>query len=318
MTWRHLVAWGVAAACGLSLVGAEGCRAQGRPLAGGLVLVVSHEAPDATLVAPDERPDVREAAASLTVGAWSDVTAEALAKEIHRWRVLVDIAHNPLSVDLEDDDLDARMKSTYAELAPRLTAATSLLGGRWRADDGLTVQVARTCRSGELCVELDAEPTGDRTEARARFLAWPIASAVHVRTASGRAKAVADELRRRTESPTSAISLVVDRSSLAADSAAGMHVQAEARGLLEALGSRGPAHRKALARSFAGGALPAAVAPWLTPGDDEILLVPRLAYLGRMPELLAEARGLIAGLGEADVSLAEPASVPGPKSGVQE
>jgi hypothetical protein len=57
----------------------------------------SSEAPDATLLAASDRADLRAAAAALTVATLSDGAAQALAREIHRWHVLVDIAHNPLS-----------------------------------------------------------------------------------------------------------------------------------------------------------------------------------------------------------------------------
>jgi hypothetical protein len=281
----------------------------------GPYLVVSSEAPDSTLLPDSDRADVRTAAAALTVATLSDEAARALAAEIHRWHVLVDIAHNPLSVDLEDDDLGARMKATSAQLSPSLAAATSLLSGVARADDGLTVEVARACPTGARCVDLSggAASTGDddRLEGRARFLAWGLGHALHVRVRHeagqpSETAAAARQLRERVQAEGQTVALVVDEASLASPaSAAALAVQKEADGLTRALGKRAPAAQLSLARSFAGGSLPAAVAPWLTL-EDEILVVPKLAYVGRPAEFVAEVRRLVSELDRPSLVVLDP------------
>jgi hypothetical protein len=92
---------------------------------------------------------------------------------------------NPLDMDLDDAPPEAEIESAARYLLPAFTAARSLTGGVWSSEDGFAARAVRRCPDGASCVRLYGDDATSPDQRRARFLAWPLASAAIQRARDG-------------------------------------------------------------------------------------------------------------------------------------
>jgi hypothetical protein len=157
---------------------------------------------------------------------------------------------------------------------PALTAASDLLGAPWSARD-ILVELGPACAQGTTrCVPLFSAPATDPLERRGRALAWALGNAAILRAPASTRPALIRALRA---APT--VALVFDSTQGILDGAQFEQLQVEAR---RALGHLPPnaaqrAWLESLDRSDAHWALPVPLGP------DEVLVVPRLSALARLP-----------------------------------
>ena len=247
-----------------------GCAA---PPAGVLSVFSAPEAPAPGALRSDS---VSLALGGLPSGATqriSDALAAATRSAIRR--------ANPLYVELGESAPGTALSANL----PALTAAANLLGSPWQAP-GLSVELGPSCQPGaQRCIPLFRERQDDGLERRARGMAWAFSNAALLR-APGRVVQVRDELQQRATQPDSTLALVFTRSSGSLDATEMGALQHEATRALRYLPEG--AHER-----FWMEALAQPPAQWTLPlhlDADELLVVPRLGALARVPEFVGEIR----------------------------
>lgn len=195
----------------------------------------------------------------------------------------IEARHNPLLFDIADESDEDPFGRARSWFLPALTAAHSLLVGRYRTPTDFWVEALPR---GTAPHPSDVPAWGNDSEGpvarRARQLAWAIARAVLVRDAPGRAHR---SLREAAADPASSIALVVTRDDLAK--------RRDGR-VVELLGRLSGA-----GADVSGGKsrLPLRVPtenedvlPWLVLEPDHALVVPRLAALAPRARFVDEVR----------------------------
>jgi hypothetical protein len=169
---------------------------------------------------------------------------------------------------------------------PAWTAASNVLGAPWSAP-GLSVQLGATCASAaSRCVPLFA-PRGDRDDAlvrRGRALAWSLGNAALLRVPAASRAALLQSLRGAQTRPSSTIALVFGAPRGTLNEARLERLRDQARLTLADLASDAPL------RPWLN-ALGAARPTWELPiafDADQVLVVPRLGALARLPEFHSE------------------------------
>jgi hypothetical protein len=190
-----------------------------------------------------------------------------------------------LFVDLEDDAASNGAEPLHPALpdVPALTAAANLSGAPWAAS-GISVDLGPTCLpASTLCVPLFAPPTSDRLEARGRSLAWALTDAAILRVSPSKRAAFSTSLREKALASTT-IALVFDTSEGDLDEQQLSSLRDEARRALKHLDSAAPSRASvdSMGKAEAHWKLP------VTLGRDEILVVPRLSALARLPAFEAD------------------------------
>jgi hypothetical protein len=157
--------------------------------------------------APDDR------GLALALNALSDARRAALAETLSVFADQLERHRNPLVEDLDEDARPAVERLVRDDL-PVLTAAAALSDGRWASADGrMVVRATTSCSPGARCLPLaGAHPATDRAQARARFLAWPLAYGVMIRPPAATQGALVEALRAPKEE--SRIALVVSDADL--------------------------------------------------------------------------------------------------------
>jgi len=190
-----------------------------------------------------------------------------------------------LFVDLEDDAASGGAEKQHPALpdVPALTAAANLSGAPWAASE-VSVDLGPTCLPASArCVPLFAPPTSDGLERRARSLAWALTDAAILRVAPEARAAFSSSLRDKALASTT-IALVFDASEGDLDERQLGPLRDEARRALQHLDAAAPSRAwlATMAKAEAHWKLPVAL------GRDEILVVPRLSALARLPAFEAD------------------------------
>jgi hypothetical protein len=189
-----------------------------------------------------------------------------------------------LFVDLEDDASGDGAEPLHPALpdVPALTAAANLSGAPWAAS-GISVDLGPTCVPGTRCVALFPATTSDRLEGRARALAWALTDAAILRVSPQARAAFSRSLREKGLGPTT-IALVFDTSEGDLDEQQLGPLREEARRALKHLDAAAPSRAwvESMGKAEAHWKLP------VTLGRDEILVVPRLSALARLPAFEAD------------------------------
>ncbi len=126
--------------------------------------------------------------AELLLNAMSEPERDELAKSLAALADDIAVKRNPLVEELDDSyDAKSALGRELFQLAPRLSVATALAPGRWASAEGdFVVRAADGCPDGARCVRA----TGEATEARARFVAWPLAHSVVLRVSLSEVEAL--------------------------------------------------------------------------------------------------------------------------------
>jgi hypothetical protein len=190
-----------------------------------------------------------------------------------------------LFVDLDDAAASDGAAPLHPALpdVPALTAAANLLGAPWTTTD-LSVDIGPTCLPASTrCISLFAPPTGDRLEGRARSLAWALADAAILRVTPGARPALVRSLREKALA-SNTIALVFDASEGELDEGKLDPLRDEARRAIKHLDPAAPSRAwlDSLGKATARWSLPVAL------GKDEILVVPRLSAMARLPAFEAD------------------------------
>lgn len=226
---------------------------------------------------------------------------------------ILDTERDPFAVDLLDEEPEPIVRGLSRWFLPVLSAARALCAGHWSTPDGrLTVSVEREgCGPDCRVVGAWAGP-GEEVEPlvmRARFIAWPISSALLIRCEGAeRRREAAVALQRAIGSARSSFALVVDALAQGAEPSS---MPALKRAELESIRSLAVKYREQSAGPVRSGKMAwlmdlcesAALVrpdrrslPWLRLDPTELLLVPRLSVLSRRPAFVAEARASLQGL----------------------
>ena len=201
----------------------------------------------------------------------------------------LELRANPLADDLADGAPDAQLRRLLPSALPKLTAAEALLASAWRGSaGGFVVRAVEKCPAAAACVDPRARG-GDAETRRARFLAWPVSSAALLEFADAAvAEQAATRLRTQAAAPDSRIALVLGGAPpVAADlPALRAHAARVARRLHQAGGDARLIDRLLDARVPS---LPS----WLAPAPGQLLIVPRLGSIARLPELVREIDAVV-------------------------
>jgi hypothetical protein len=168
----------------------------------------------------------------------------------------------------------------------------------------MTVRVGRECASGATCFPLwpgHAPAAVQAVERRARFLAWPIASAMVLRTRSDDDAHAATEALRALAARSSRVALILRSSELHGLRLGPELLELEAAARrLQAMVSRNDETllarlvRQLLAPEGAGGAGADDPLPWLELPSRSILVVPKLGGLATLDGFVAEVEDAVA------------------------
>jgi hypothetical protein len=232
----------------------------------------------------------RDAGAAIEADHDARATAVALASlprrraEEVRLRRLVDrlvAKAHPLGLDLEGGDPAGELRRWFGAKLPSFTAADALLRARWVAADGsLSVRLETSCRDGAPALP-----------ERAAFLAWPITRAVVLEVPSplARGRLVA-RLRAAAARGGSTVALVLTARDLISSSRNGIGtLRPTVRRLVRLLQQRGPLPAELWPlRAIAGGTFRGRLSSRLQLRPREILIVPRLSALARLPSFVGE------------------------------
>jgi hypothetical protein len=250
--------------------------------------LVGCAAPPAGVLSVFSAPDapapgaLRSGAVTLALGGLPSGDAQRISDELAAATRSAIRRANPLYVELAEP---APATPLSANL-PALTAAANLLGSPWQAP-GLSVELGPTCRpDAQRCIPVFRERLDDGVERRARGMAWAFSNAALLR-APGRVEQVRDALQQRAIQPDSNIALVFTSSSGSLDAASLGALQREATRALRYLpeGARERFWLEALAQPSVQWALPVQL------NAEDLLVVPRLGALARVPEFVGEIRG---------------------------
>lgn len=251
-----------------------GCRGTAREH--GPVLVLSSSAP-----APDEALDA--ATVKLALGSLAPNALDELVDLLDEGLTALETKANPLLIDVLDGDHRDRWAASVARFLPMLNAAREFVRGAWSSSDGLSVRVERRgdVRGGRTIPAWPAAGAGERTDQRARFLAWPVSYARLLQAPDPlTCERLAGLLREQASRPEAMTGLVLDQASLAGtrrfDELA--RVVRDRRRLLAR--AKGDPAVAGLATLVDPGE-PRRVAGWLDLSPRELLVVPRLSALAR-------------------------------------
>lgn len=240
------------------------------------VLVLSSDAP-APQVALDS------AAVRLALGSLGQNTLDELADLLDEALTTLEARANPLLMDVLGADHRDRWKASVAWLLPMLNAAREFVRGAWSSSDGLSVRVERpgSARGGRAIPAWGAGRTGEGTDQRARFLAWPVSHARLVRAPDSQTRErLATLLREQVARPEAMTGLVLDHASLAGT----RHfdgIERIVRDRRALLARAGGDPTVAGLATLADPGEPRRVASWLDLSVRELLVVPRLSALAR-------------------------------------
>ncbi len=171
---------------------------------------------------------------------------------------------------------------------PALTAAANVVGSPWEAP-GISVHLGAACEQGApRCAPLFVRGPGedDALLRRGRTLAWALGHAALLRAGARDRARLLRSLRDTQLRPGGTIAVVFAESRGTIDHAELDRLRYEARRALERLRPDAP-QRPWLE------ALDAAPPSWELPvalGDDEVLVVPRLSALARLPDFVCEVQ----------------------------
>jgi hypothetical protein len=212
----------------------------------------------------------------------------------------IELRTNPLVPILDDEPVDHALQDALPHLLPVWTAARTLAAGSWATrDQSLTVRVADACPPSLLsnrCVPAFGE-SGVSEARRARFLAWPLTSAIRLESEGAAAhRKMGDALRARVLLPKSTVALVVDGRSVPTEDRT--QVRRDATRIVRPVCRTGSKFCGFL--HFAAFDAPARPLGFSL-RRNEILVVPRLSSLARRDTFRSEVASLLAELPEGAV-----------------
>lgn len=267
------------------LVGFAGCTPRPKAHSRGPILSISRQE-----AASPARGAVSPASIALALGG---LPPEALTRLREYLAQSTDAAVRraaPMLFDLGlDDDAAATAPDPLRQALPDVpawTAAANVLGAPWTAP-GLSVELGPTCDdAASRCVPLfvAADDHDDALVRRGRALAWSVGNAALLRVPAGSRATVLQSLRAAQTRPSSTIALVFGAPRGALDEAELELLRDHARTALAHLPPGSP-QRPWLE------AITAARASWELPiafEADEVLVIPRLSALARLPDFRAE------------------------------
>lgn len=259
---------------------APGAAEAAKPGPGPFLSITGH----AGRAAPKSAPS--RAALALLLNSLSEERRAEWANALADLSARIKRRRNPFFVDL-DQPSTQEIDRMLAAMAPSLTAASALAAGAWRSADGdLEVRLVERCTSSDRCTPVFG--TDARQEGRARFLAWPLAYAVMVRTSS----------------PTESERLALHARLHVSDPVALVLTAADTRRLRESPSLQAlQKHSRYLAANLPRGRLAALMAdlarldhgacPSLHLPDDAVLVVPRLGALAQHEHFVEVAHQLL-------------------------
>ncbi len=265
-------------ACAVGLLGLADCKVRPPPPRhDGPVLSFWSLPPDA----PPPRPPIPPGAAALALGGLPPEELPHLRESLNAFNDAAVRRAAPALFDiagLQADDEDRPHRGGVPDM-PALTAATNLLGAPWRAP-GIEVDLGPTCASGATrCEPLFATPADDPLVRRGRALAWALSNAAILRVPAAGRRALVDGLRT-----AGTVALVLEAPGGDLDPDQLDLLRAQAQRALDHLPPNGP--ERIWLES-----LVAAQAHWAVPlplGPDEILVIPRLSAMARLPRFDAD------------------------------
>jgi len=271
-------------------------RASATPAAQSGLVLVSTERPGAKVpyAADPPRDDSAARATACALASLTPLERAALASALDELAKRLEARANPLDMDLDDAPPEAEIESAARYLLPAFTAARSLTSGVWLSEDGFAARAVRRCPDGASCVRLYGDDATTPEQRRARFLAWPLASAAILRARDGAsAERAANGARASLVRTDTRIALIVSGRDLRAGSVDWAELRESAQRVLRSSReSAGPGTRALamLAEPPAHGDL----APFLALADDEVLVVPRMGAIAEPGMLADEVRSRFA------------------------
>lgn len=284
--------FGVVVACALSMTADAWREDRKRSSRVPVTLTIVRGLAGAPIVLPAACKPAPDAPGALHSAAWLRVATlsnDGQTRLIAALEAVADSAEShahPLGTDMEGESPEEILREEAPWFIPGWTAVRALLRPCfWNADATLVVITPAVTQPFESSATFSPwEPAAHPTERQARFLSWPLSSAIHL-SSSVTYPTDAESLRARAESLGSPIGVVIDAASL---SVAPSRLPPSIVTQLETLAARFErilrkvhTHDPALAawrEVLATKELPKPMLPWLNLQPGELLIVPKLAF----------------------------------------
>lgn len=235
----------------------------------------------------------------LVLGSLARETLDATLADVAELLDGVEARELPLGLDLTEAPPKVIAGRLRRALLPSWTSARTLVQGVWSASDrSLSVRLARPGERPNEGITAPAWADGERSglAARARFLSWPVSSAVLVDAGTPQyAARLAARLRAEVVRKDALIALVLDGAVQRIDTNSLGEAELQRRelelrlrrfderALTKRLGDAAP-----LALALRAGLPQGPVPSWIELQPSELLIVPRLSSLARRSRFLSE------------------------------